>query len=469
MAEVDRSGNVKKLGAGEFMAMLVAMLVSLAALAPQGARAADAAATLSEQDQTCLACHAQKGLKKRLASGETLSLQVSGQEFAQSVHGAIGCAACHSDVNLESHPRPQNKLKTLREYAVARTEACTACHEDKVKLYQGSIHETLVRAGNAAAPLCSDCHSPHAVRPKSVADAITGLSCKKCHEPIFDAYKESMHGQARGKLGHVQAPICADCHRAHDVGVASVGNRLKEACLACHANAVNSHRAWLPNAGRHLEAVSCAACHAPTAQRRVDLRLYDSVAQKQRSEAEGLPRLEDRARSANGNGLDAAMLWNLLREYNRDRGEGRTVLRGRLEVRTGVEAHQLADKSQAVKDCISCHRDGADPFQTVTVSVVGPDGRQVRYDAHKDVLNAPLSVDAVRGFYAVGGTRVKLLDAVLGLALVGGLAVPVGHQTLRWFIRRRLARAPQPQGSEKNRADAPPETGGGKESRDARK
>lgn len=464
MAKRDRSGKVVKLGSGEFVAMFVAMLVSLAVLAPQGARAANAPAALSEQDQTCLACHGQNGMKKRFASGETLSLHVGGEEFAQSVHGAIGCAACHSDVNLENHPQPQKKIKTLREYSIARVEACTACHEDKVKLYQGSVHEKLVRAGNTVAPLCSDCHSPHAVKPKSVADAITGVSCKKCHESIFDAYKESMHGQARGKLGHVQAPICADCHRAHDVGVASVGNRLKEACLACHANAVDSHRAWLPNAGRHLQAVSCAACHAPTAQRRVDLRLYDALAEMQLVESDGLPRLEERARSTNGNGLDGAMLWNMLREYNRGSGEGRTVLRGRLEVRTGVEAHQLADKSKAVKDCISCHRDGADPFQTVTVSIVGPDGRQVRYEAQKDVLNEALSVDALRGFYAVGGTRVKLLDLVLGLALVGGLAVPVGHQTLRWFIRRREGGSPHGNG----KAGALPPAGGENESRDTR-
>jgi hypothetical protein len=127
-------------------------------------------------------------------------------------------------------------------------------------------------------------------------------------------------------------------------------------------------------------------------------------------------------------------------KINRDAVAPPKTLRGRIELRTGVEAHRLSDKTMAIKDCASCHRQGAEPFQKVTVSIVGADGRPVRYDAHQDVLSSALSVESLREFYAVGGTRNRLLDALLVLAALGGLAVPIGHQMLKWIVRRRLRR-----------------------------
>ena len=275
------------------------------------------------------------------------------------------------------------------------------------------------------------------MRSKAAREAIAEVPCRKCHGGIFDAYAQSVHGLARVKQVS-NAPLCADCHRAHDVRPASTGEQPISACLACHEGTARSHQTWLPNAGRHLETVSCAACHAPQARRKVDLRLYDAAGQKRVAEKAGVPQFETRARfaDAKGLGLDALALQSLLKEFNRDSPDAKTTLRGRLEVRTGIEAHQLADKSQAVHECATCHRAGADPFQSVTVSIVGPDGRPVRYGAQKEVLNSVVSVDSVGGFYAIGGTRIKLLDVLLVLALAGGIAVPVGHQTLAWLFRR---------------------------------
>ncbi|MBI3936892.1 MAG: cytochrome c3 family protein [Betaproteobacteria bacterium] len=424
------------------------------------ARAADG--SLSEEDRKCLNCHSSEGLKKNLANGETLSLHVPGEAFAKSVHGPLGCAGCHANVNLKNHLPAKTKIVTAREYSITGAELCRRCHEDKFKQYEGSIHATLLREGNQAAPVCTDCHSPHSIRPKAARESIAEVPCRKCHETIFKAYAESVHGRARSQPGRNNAPICADCHRAHDVRPASTGEQPKNACLGCHAGALSAHERWLPNTERHLETVSCPACHAPGAQRRVDLRLYDSVAQKRVSEKQGVPQFETRARSvdAQGHGLDAMALRSLLREFNREGTEGRTILRGRLEVRSGVEAHQLADKTRAVGNCDSCHREGADPFQSVTVSIVGPDGRPLRYGAHKEVLTSAISVDSVGGFYAIGGTRIKLLDVLLVLAVLGGAAVPVGHLTLKWLFRRYLKRGGAENASGNRRPQNPPSPGG---------
>jgi predicted CXXCH cytochrome family protein len=403
-------------------------LVVVLAVANLPTRAADSA--FSKADEGCLGCHSAKGLEEELPSGETLSLHVDGPAFAKSVHNMIGCAVCHRNIALEKHPPLTTKIASIRENSLALSKVCGTCHAAVFKLYEGSIHATLLREGNPIAPICTDCHSPHTVMAKAAFDSATGAPCSKCHDPIFKAYAGSVHGKV--------ALTCSNCHRAHDVSAAATGDQLKGACLGCHEDALASHKTWLPNAEGHFDAVSCPACHSPGAKRKVDLRLFDNVAQQRVAEKAGVPQFESRARAADakGAGLDALALQSLLREFNRDGIDNRTTLRGRLEVSTGAEAHRLAPKTEAIRDCAKCHQQGADPFQSVTVSIVGPDGRPVRYGAQQEVLHSMLSVESVGGFYAIGGTRIKLLDWLLALAVLGGVGVPIGHLTLNWLFRR---------------------------------
>lgn len=353
-------------------------------------RAADSA--LSEADNACLSCHSSEGLEKKLSNGETLSLHVPGVAFAKSVHRAIGCGGCHGDVGLKNHAATPSDIKSVRQYSIERAETCRQCHEDAFKQHEGSLHAARVREGNPLAPVCTGCHGSHSVSPKT-------------------AY---------------------------------------ETCVNCHAAALGAHRKWLPNAELHHEVVSCAACHAPAALRMIDLRLYDSVAKGWVSEKEGSPLFEKLARSVDGdaNGLDAVELRNLLREINRDAIAAPRTLRGRVELRTGVEAHRLSDKAKAIKACDNCHQDGAEPFQNITVSITGPDGRPLRYRAQKEVLSSVLSVESLREFYTIGGTRNKFLDVLFVLALLSGVAVPVGHMTVKWLSRKYLARRDRPAGGD---------------------
>ena len=406
----------------------LAFVMVLLAFSTAGTRAADSA--LSQLDQQCLACHSAKGLEMKLANGNKLSLQVDGAAFAKSVHNKIGCAVCHASTSFENHPPVKKKSGGSREYSLEMNKVCAACHAPIFKLYEGSIHAALFRDGNSYAPVCTDCHKPHAVMAKAAFEASTGAPCSNCHDPIYKAYSGSVHGKA--------SMACSDCHRAHNVKAATAGDQLKSACLGCHQDAMDSHQKWLPNAKRHFDAVSCPACHSPTAKRKVDLRLYDNVAQQSVAEKAGVPQFESRARSADkkGTGLDAMALHSLLREFNREGIDSRTTLRGRLEVSDGVEAHQLTRSAEAIRDCAKCHQQGADPFQSVTISIVGPDGRQLHYGAQPEVLNSIISVDSLSGFYAIGGTRIKLLDWLLALAVLGGVSVPIGHMTVRWLFKR---------------------------------
>src|SRR5208282_4302153 len=100
------------------------------------------------------------------------------------------------------------------------------------------------------------------------------------------------------------------------------------------------------------------------------------------------------------------------------------------------QAHELADKSKAISDCKVCHSAGSSAFDSVTISLLRSDGRRIDYSASADVLNSALSLASVRGFYVIGGTRIGLLDILLILAVLGGLALPVGHLSLGWILKR---------------------------------
>ena len=326
----------------------------------------------ADGDVTCLGCHGQPGLTKTFAKGDTLGLHLDGKAFASSVHAPLGCTACHASVDLKAHPGKAGKYESARVFSVAAAEAC-----------------------------------------------------RTCHDGVFTAYDKSQHARARDAASAMPAPLCGDCHNPHEVKPGVAASLGKDGCLTCHAGVDEKHEKWLPNTKQHFEVVSCAACHAPMARKKVDLRLYDTV---QNREVTG----RDNAIPA-GAPLDEQNLWGIVRSAST---AGKVTLMGRVEVASGAEAHGLLEKGKAVNDCTTCHRKGAEPFQNVTFSTVGPDGRRVRYEARKEVLHAPTSVDSIRGFYAIGGTRIQALDILLALALVGGISAPVAHLVLRKLARR---------------------------------
>ena len=71
----------------------------------------------------------------------------------------------------------------------------------------------------------------------------------------------------------------------------------------------------------------------------------------------------------------------------------------------------------------------------MTLSLIGPDGRRVRFEAQPDVLHNARSLDVLSNFYAIGGTRIGLLDTLLALALLAGIGAPVLHLVLRRVLR----------------------------------
>jgi hypothetical protein len=354
--------------------------IAAALLAAALLHAAPAAGALTDDDNACLGCHGQEGLTKAFGKSESLPLRVDGAAFEGSVHAPLGCAACHADIDLKTHPGATRDYASVRAFSLAKAGVCQQCHEDAFKQHADSVHARRIREGNAVAPTCTGCHGAHAVTPKT-------------------AY---------------------------------------QTCVGCHSAALAAHQKWLPNAALHQEVVSCAACHAPAAPRMVDLRLYDPATKTWAAEKPGEPWFEKMAKSLdpNGNGLDERELLELVKRINPAGTAAPKKFRGRIELRSNVEAHRLADKSAALRACDGCHAVGAEPFRTVTVSVTGPDGRPIRHPAQREILSAATAVVSLPEFYAIGGTRSQLLDILFVLALLSGIAIPVGHLTIRWLFRK---------------------------------
>jgi len=393
------------------------------------------AADVSPADLKCLACHGSAGMEKPLTDGEKLPLQISGDNFAKSVHSILGCAGCHSDIDLAKHPGGAPTIASRRAFSITRARVCAGCHSTESSGWKLSVHAALVSEGSPIAPICTSCHNPHAVI-KGAAEAMDTVPCKACHSDVFAAYAGSIHGMLRN-AGVTQAPLCFGCHGAHEVKVPTANEGMKGVCLGCHKEALNSHQKWLPNAQLHFDVVSCPVCHAPKAHRMVDLVLYNSTAKKDAARPVGVPEFESPTGSTDAHaGLDPKTLFKLLQTLNRPGAASLTSITGRLDVRTGVEAHGLTPASAAISDCRTCHQHGAEAFQSVRISVASPSGIPIRYGVNKAVLSSVLSVDSIGGFYAIGGTRITSFDLLLLLALLVGFGIPVLHVSIRWLTRR---------------------------------
>jgi hypothetical protein len=402
-------------------------------------------ADMSKETKACLDCHNKKGQVKKLDNAETLSLYISEDKFAHSMHGETDCEDCHTGIEAKTHGKVKTPVESKRQYTLDMRESCRDCHKKNFKAYEDGLHAALVKEGpkegRKDAPLCSDCHNPHTLTSTKEVTPLSEVPCAKCHEAIFKAYSGDVHGLERIAKGKT-APICSDCHKAHEIKSASLGTTVRDACLKCHENAVAQHKDWLPNTLRHFEAISCPVCHAPNAKRRVNLRLYDQASGLQMQEKVGVPQFERLTLQADANnlGLDERALWSLLNEFSKSDKPGSTVLRGRLEVMSGVEAHQLSDKAQAIKDCDTCHRAGAPAFQSVSLTIAGPDGRPLRHTVQKDVLTSLLATQSIRGFYAIGSTRIKWLDVLLVMVVFGACCVPLAHMGVNRMFKGFRAR-----------------------------
>jgi len=214
--------------------VLLILLVFLVLVAPGQAKEDG-----KETEEYCLSCHNNSSLSMNLPSGESLSLYVSPEMLTQSIHSSLGieCEACHT--NITTYPHPQIKYNNHRELARGLYIACEKCHKNNYDKTLDSMHARAATAGNLDAPICTDCHGTHTIRPINQPRSLISETCGKCHTKIFEDYKQSVHGNALIQEHNPDVPVCTDCHGVHsmeDPRTTQFQIETPELCAGCHAN-----------------------------------------------------------------------------------------------------------------------------------------------------------------------------------------------------------------------------------------
>ncbi len=208
--------------------------------------------------RTCGTCHASETLAKKYG------LQNVYATYMDSIHGyavskegllvAANCMSCHGSHNILSHK--DGKSTTSRGNI---PETCGTCHAGVKDEYSAGVHGKMVASGNTKAPVCSDCHTAHAILQPTEATfrMQTTPICGSCHKDQLATYRDTFHSQLGLLGGYVETARCWDCHGAHGIlpasDPASPVNKanLIKTCGRCHADANASFVQYQPHANPH--------------------------------------------------------------------------------------------------------------------------------------------------------------------------------------------------------------------------
>jgi predicted CXXCH cytochrome family protein len=193
---------------------------------------------LPESVTYCLNCHEDKQLSLKLKDGSSMSLYVNPREFVQSVHGSqLICTDCHARYD-ENHPSGAT-FPSKRAYVIGSYDTCKKCHFDTYTRTLESVHYELLKGGLDAAPVCTDCHGAHNIQNPHAKRAMVSRSCATCHVAVYQKYAQSVHGKALVEEGNQDVPACADCHTHHQIqqpGTTRFRLNSPDICIRCHAD-----------------------------------------------------------------------------------------------------------------------------------------------------------------------------------------------------------------------------------------
>jgi cytochrome b subunit of formate dehydrogenase len=266
-----------------FIPLVVALAVVATAAGPLA----------GQENSVCLECHGKPGLRVE-RDGRSISLSVEAERFAQSVHAALDCVSCHTQLDkVEKYPHATG-LGGVQ---------CEQCHEDDngpFAAYWASTHGQRVKLGDKDAPHCQDCHGDHYILPLSdrgsaVSPFNVPLMCAQCHaegtqverthdipqEQVFERYKDSIHGRGLFQQGLVVTAVCTSCHGGHNVlshldPKSSIHkDNVVATCTKCHGLIEEVHRKVIAGELWERKGVVpiCVECHSPHEVRKV---FYDT-------------------------------------------------------------------------------------------------------------------------------------------------------------------------------------------------
>ena len=208
--------------------------------------------------RTCGTCHGTDGMAKKHGLPSVYPNYVDSiHGFALSKEGllvAANCKSCHGSHGILSHKDPRSPT-----YKANIHKTCGTCHAKIAADYEGGSHGHAVATGNLKAPVCTDCHTAHAIlQPTEAAFRMQSTPiCGSCHSDKLSTYHDTFHSQLGSLGGYVETARCWDCHGAHEIYPASDSrspihkSNLVTTCGKCHAGANLSFVQYQPHANAH--------------------------------------------------------------------------------------------------------------------------------------------------------------------------------------------------------------------------
>jgi len=206
--------------------------------------------------KTCSQCHS----AGKLPAEDKVSVTNAFELYTDSIHGkavlksgllvSASCDSCHGAHDILPKSDPSSRVAHANVPAT-----CGKCHAGILTDYAGSSHAAALAAGNAKAPVCSDCHTAHQIGSVENAKAINSLiaQCANCHASQTQTFRDTFHGKVT-QLGDLRVASCASCHGAHAVLPASdprsptAPANLTATCATCHPGATASFVQYKPHA-----------------------------------------------------------------------------------------------------------------------------------------------------------------------------------------------------------------------------
>ena len=208
--------------------------------------------------KTCGNCHGNPEVAKKYGFSNVFSM------YADSIHGmalsdegllvAANCESCHGSHRILSHKDPASST-----YKTNVPATCGKCHAKIDADYEQGVHGKAIAKGDLKAPVCSDCHTAHAILQPTESEFRMQSTpiCGSCHKDKLSTYHDTFHSQLGLLGGYVQTARCWDCHGAHDVRPSSdPGSPINRAnlvktCGKCHTGANLSFVQYQPHADPH--------------------------------------------------------------------------------------------------------------------------------------------------------------------------------------------------------------------------
>ncbi|MGH7597107.1 MAG: hypothetical protein ACREOI_12190 [bacterium] len=209
---------------------------------------------------TCGHCHANPALVEK----HKIPIKDPLKAYTHSIHGRLAlagvdsaatCSSCHGSHKILAANNPASKA-----YHFNIPQTCGQCHRQIADEFVQSVHGMAVARGSTDAPVCTDCHSEHAIESSAVSTAPTSPqnvameTCGRCHASTrltekygmrnerVSTFADSYHGLAL-RSGRLTVANCGSCHGVHNI-LPSNDSRsmihpanLANTCGQCHPNA----------------------------------------------------------------------------------------------------------------------------------------------------------------------------------------------------------------------------------------